>query len=73
MEILEIPEERRSIIEPPITELATEEAHVKTTVAENAMPPEIAVEDVTGRKANFSLASTVEVSSADTAAAEALP
>jgi len=37
--ILEIPEERRSIVEPPAGELAKGEALIETTVAESVMPP----------------------------------
>jgi len=58
------------IVEPPIGELATGEAHVEVTVVESIMPPEIILEDVTGSKVNSPVAPTVEVSSTDPAVAE---
>ena len=48
MEILEIPEEKRSIVEPPSGEVVIREAHVETTTAESVMPLEIALKDVAG-------------------------
>jgi len=71
VEILEILEERRSIVEPPAGKLAIREALVEITAAESVTPPEIALEDVIGRKVNSSIAPTVEVSSVDTATIEA--
>ena len=70
MEILEIPEEERLIIEPLAEEPATREAFVETTAAEGVIPLEIAPEDVTGSKATSPVAPTIKISSADIAAIE---
>ena len=47
VEILDIPEEGRPIIEPPVEESAIGEALFKITAAEGVTPLEIAPEDVT--------------------------
>ena len=70
MKILEILEERRTIIEPPAEELATGEALVETITVESVTPLEIALEDVIGSKVTTHVASTIEVSSAGIAALE---
>ena len=62
MEILEIPEERRSIIEPPAGVLATGEAYVEITVAKNIMRPKIVLKNVTSSKVNSPVAPIVEAS-----------
>jgi len=70
VKILEILEERRTIIEPPAEELATGETLVETITVESVTPVEIAPEDVIGSKVTTPVASTIEVSSAGIAALE---
>ena len=66
VKILETPEERQPITEPPAEEPATREALAKTTAAGSMAPPEVASWDMPSSKVNFP---TIEVSSAETIAA----
>jgi len=59
------------IIEPRVGEIAIGEALVEIIVAKSVMPPKIILEDVICSKVNSLGVLTVEVSSADTALAEA--
>jgi len=73
VEILEIPEEGRLIIEPPVEKPATGEAFVETTAVDGVMPLESAPEDVTGSKVDSPIVPIAEVFLTDTATIEDTP
>ena len=70
IEILESPEERQPIAEPPVRELATEKAFTEITAAESMAPLEVALGDMPSSKVD---SATIKGSLAETTATVVTP